>query len=322
MRKILEDASKERQLVIYAALPGVLGSLISAFRGKYKEQNFHVTYLSGHPVPIAEKIRAEIKTGIPSADVIILPQYSLMQLENDGLLQKYDSPELSTYPSNYYEHGGAALTLEPTGLMYSTVLVRENELPKTLDDLTDKRWKGMIAMQSLTRRVEGLLGIFFLASLRRTGNEKQWTTFLKKLASDIRPKTYDCLHHMKDATKNGKHAISFPGALRAESLKEVGGIEPFFLHDVPPTAILRSIGILKNSTHSNVAKLFVDFALSKDWQSKLGETKEGMVPARLGIQSSYWISSPLSKGVTIFPNMEEVQQVEEFVAAYRQAGLD
>jgi len=321
MPKILEDASKEGQLVIYAALPGVLGSLISSFRGKYKEQNFHITYLSGHPLPIAEKIRAEIKAGIPSADIIILPQYSLMQLEMEGFLQKYDSPELSMYPSDYYEYGGAAFALEPTGLMYSTTLLHENELPKTIDDLTDNRWRGMMAMQSLTRKVEGLLGIFFLASLRRTLSEKQWGTILKRLA-DIRPKTYDCLHHMKDATKNGKHAISFPGALRTESLKEAGGIEPFFLNDVPPTAILRSIGIVKSSPHSNAAKLFVDFALSREWQSKLGETKEGMVPARLGIQSSYWISSPLSKGMTIFPNMEEVKQLERFVAAYRQAGLD
>ena len=322
MSKILGDASKEGQLVIYAALPGVLSSLIASFRGKYKEQNFHITYLSGHPVPIAEKIRAEIKAGIPSADVVVLPQYSLMQLEMDGFLQKYDSPELSMYPPNYYEHGGAAFALEPTGLMYSTAVVHEDELPKTIDDLTDKKWRGMVAMQSLTRRVEGLLGIFFLASLLRSIDERQWNVFLKKLAADVRPKTYDCLHHMKDATKNGKHAISFPGALRTESLKEAGGIEPFFLRDVPPTAILRSISIIKNSTHLNVAKLFVDFILSKEWQSKLGETKEGMVPARVGIQSSYWISSPLSKGMTIFPNIEEVKQVEKFVAAYRQAGLD
>ena len=321
MPKILENASNDGQLVIYAALPGVLGPLISSFRGKYQEQNFHITYLSGHPVPIAEKIRAEIKAGIPSADIIILPQYSLMQLEMDGFLQKYDSPELSMYPSDYYEHGGLAFALEPTGLMYSTALVHENELPKTVDDLTDKKWRGMIAMQSLTRRVEGLLGIFFLASLRRTINEEQWGAFLKKLAA-VRPKTYDCLHHMKDATKNGKHAISFPGALRTESLNEAGGIEPFFLNDVPPTAILRSIGIVRNSPHYNAAKVFVDFSLSKEWQHRLGQTKEGMVPARLGIQSSYWISSPLSKGIAIFPDIDEVKQLEKFIAAYIQAGLD
>jgi iron(III) transport system substrate-binding protein len=322
MTNILEDASMEGQLVIYAALPGVLNSLIPSFRGRYKEQNFHITYLSGHPVPIAEKIRAEIRARIPSADVVILPQYSLMQLEIDGLLKKYNSSELSMYPSSYYEHGGAAFALEPTGLMYSTALLHENELPKTLDDLADKKWRGMVAMQSLTRKVEGLLGIFFLASLRRTTSEKKWNLFLKKLAVNVRPKTYDCLHHMKDATKNGRHAISFPGALRTESLNEAGGIEPFFLQDVPPTAILRSVAILKNSPHSNVAKLFVDFVLSREWQGKLGETKEGMVPARLGIQSSYWVSSPISKGMEIFPNIEEVKRVDKFVAAYREAGLD
>ena len=286
------------------------------------KQNFHITYLSGHPVPIAERIRAEIRAGIPSADVVVLPQYSLMQLEMDGFLKKYNSPELSMYPSGYYEHGGAGFALEPTGLMYSTALVRENELPKTLDDLVDKKWSGRVAMQSLTRKVEGLLGIFFLASLRRTTSEKQWNSFLKKLAKNVEPKTYDCLHHMKDATKNGAHAICFPGALRTESLKEAGGIEPFFLHDVPLTAILRSVAILKNSPHSNVAKLFVDFVLSKRWQSKLGETREGMVPARPGTQSSYWVSSPISEGIMIFPNLEEVKQVDKFVAAYSKAGLD
>src|SRR3972149_3685954 len=233
MSKILGDASKEGQLVIYAALPGVLSSLIASFRGKYKEQNFHMTYLSGHPVPIAEKIRAEIRAGIPSADVMILPQYSLMPLEMDGVLEKYNSPELAMYPSSYYEHGGAGFALEPTGLMYSTALLHENELPKTLDDLADKKWRGMVAMQSLTREVEGLLGVFFLANLRRTTSEKEWSLFLKKLATNVKPKTYDCLHHMKDATKNGEHAISFPGALRTESLKEAGGIEPFFLQDIP-----------------------------------------------------------------------------------------
>ncbi len=317
-----KDATRGGQLVIYAALPGVLNSLISSFRGKYKEENFHITYLSGHPVPIAEKIRAENRAGINFADVVILPQYALMQLEIEGFLKKYDSPELSMYPSSYYDHGGAAFALEPTGLMYSTKLVQENELPKTLDDLADKKWRGTVAMQSVTRKVEGLLGIFFLASLRRTISGKKWNLFLKKFAVNVQPKTYDCLHHMKDATNNGKHAISFPGALRTESLKEAGGIEPFFLHDIPPTAILRSVAILKNSPHSNVAQLFVDFVLSREWQGKLGETKEGMVPARLGTQSSYWVSSPVSKRMEIFPNIEEVKRVDKFVAAYKEAGLD
>lgn len=322
MVNLVEAASKEGQLVVYAALPGLLTSLISSFRNKYREPNFHITYLSGHPVPIADKIRAEVKAGIPTADVVILPQYSLMQLEAEGLLQRYDSPELAMFPDNFYRSGGNAFALEPTGFMYCTSLVRETELPRDLDDLVDQKWKGTIAMQSVTRKVEGLLGIFFLASIRRVLDEKTWHDFLRKLGTNIRPKTYDCLHHMKDATKNGRHTISFPGALRTESLKEGGSIEPFFLHDLPPTAILRSVAILRNSIHVNTAKLFVDFMLSKDWQTRLGQTKEGMVPGRLGIQSSYWISSNLSKPLLIFPDVDEVKQEERFVETYRAAGLD
>lgn len=320
---LVEAASGDNsQLVVYAALPGVLLPLISSFRTKYKEQNLHITYLSGHPVPICEKIRAEIKAGIPSADIVIIPQYSLMQLEGEMLLQRYESPELAMYPKNFYDHGGAAFALEPTGLLYATSLVRETDLPKTIDELTDQRWRGMIAMQSVTRMTEGMLGLFFLASFRRVLDEKQWHNFLRRLATNVRPVTYDCLHHMKDATKNGKHAISFPGALRIESLKETGGVEPFFLSDLPPTAILRSVGILKKALHSNTAKLFVDFVLSKEWQTRLGETREGMVPARPGVQSSYWVSSPLSKGLMIFPDINEVRQVERFVAAYKETGLE
>lgn len=317
-----ETVGMERQLMIYAALPGVMNSLISSFRAKYREKNLHITYLSGHPVPIVEKIRAETRADLPTADVIILPQYSLMQLKMEGLLQSYNSPELAMYPSSYYEHGGSAFALEPTGFMYSTTLLHESNLPKTLQDLTNKKWKGMVAMQSLTRRVEGMLGIFFLASFKRVLSESEWHSFITKLATNVKPKTFDCLHHMKDATKDGKYAISFPGALRVESLKETGGIEPFFLHDAPPTAILRSVAIAKGSPNQDTARLFVDFVLSKEWQSKLGEAKEGMVPARLGVRSSYWVSSPLSKAFAIFPNMEEVEQVEKLVAEYREAGLD
>ncbi len=322
MEEKLRAALNEKHLVIYASLRGVLLNLVTSFRRKYKELPIHVHFFSSHPIPIYERVKAEISARLPTADVVIVPQYMILQMEQEGLLRDYRSPEFSAFPQGFYSGGGwAAMAVEPIVVVHSTGL--KSSLPTNSDDFTDSRWRGRMATQTVTSFSEGMMGAYFLVTLRREMGPGKWDTFLQRL-SNLKPVAYECLLHMTHALARGEQDLGFPATLRKASLAdavEPGGLGQVYLSDFPEMASFRTVALVRKGLHPNVADLFFDFALSKEWQMEMGEKLDGMVPARPGIETNYWVSNPLFHGFTYFPSKEEINHFDDYVTAFREAGL-
>ncbi|MDW8360191.1 MAG: ABC transporter substrate-binding protein, partial [Candidatus Caldarchaeum sp.] len=193
-------AQKESHLVVYASLRGVILSLVTAFRRHYKHLHIHVHFLSSHPLPIYEKVKAEVNAGIPTADVVILPHYMILQMASEGMTRPYKSREFRAFPREFYSDAGgwAAMAVEPIGMIYNAQLLREEEVPLTSGELLNEKWSGKIATQSVTTFSEGMMGAYYLVALRRGMGESRWMEFLKGLGK-VSPVSYECLLHMSHA---------------------------------------------------------------------------------------------------------------------------
>lgn len=319
-------AQKEGHLVVYASLRGVILSLVTAFRRHYKNLHLHVHFLSSHPIPIYEKVKSEVNAGLSTADVVILPHYMVLQMAAEGLTRPYKSVEFRAFPREFYsEDGGwAAMAVEPIGMIYNAQQLKNDEVPLTSEELLDEKWSGKVATQSVTSFSEGMMGAYYLIALKRGMGEKRWMKFLEGLGSKVSPVTYECLLHMSHAIARGEQKIGFPATLRKASLADAaegGPVETLQLLDLPDTASLRTMAVLKYGKHQNVAELFFDFALSREWQNEMGEKLDGMVPARPGVETRYWVSKPLTAGLTYFPTVDEVNHINEYVKVFREMGL-
>jgi len=322
-------AAKEGTLVVYASLRGVLQDAVKAFRYKYEDLNLHVSYFSSHPVPIYEKVKAEVKNGIPTADIVMMPQYMLMMMAKEGLLRSYESPELRVFPKHLYDyksHMWSAMAVEPTGVVYNNTKIKERDLPTSLDGLTDSKWVNKTALQSVTRFPEGKMAFYYLLALKRHLGERKWETFLKDFLK-TKPISYECLLYMTHMLGLGQHVFGFPATLRKQGMGDdfarmrEGGVQPVPLIDVPPAAICRCAGIVKKAPHPATAELFFDFIMSSRWQTEMGRNLDGMVPARPGIVATYWVSQPMADGFLHYPNQQEVDSEKEYLKYFNDLGF-
>ena len=324
-----QAARKEGNLIVYASLRGVLQDAIKAFRRKYEDLNVHASYYSSHPVPIYEKMKAEVKAGLQTCDVCIMPQYMQMQLAKEDMLREYASPPLKFLPENLYDAKAtwAAMAVEPTGMVYNPTKVKGEDLPTTLDEFTDPKWQGKTAIQSVVSFPEGKMGFYYLIALKRILGESRWTEFITNLAKNIKPYTYECLLYMTHNMGLGQHTFGFPATLRKQGMGDdyahmrEGGVKPLVLRDLPPAAIARCAGITKHGKNRSAGELFFDFILSPEWQEEMGRNLDGMVPARPGTVTEYWVSQPLDKGFLHYPTPAEHEQEKEYIDVFRSLGL-
>lgn len=320
----VEAAKREGQIVIYSSLEGVLSNFISAYRTVHQQDQGHISFYSAHPMAVYEKIKAEIKAGIPTADMVILPHYLVLQMQHEGLLRSHTSSETKTYPKEFYSPDGwATMAVEPTGAVYNPYKLNGDDLPTTVEELTDPKWKGKVAMQALTEYAEGMLGFYYVIALKPHLGEERWRSFLSNLAKNVNPAVFDCLAYMSRSIVRGDYHIGIPLTLRRVSLVDAaeGKVEFLPLEDLPQMASFKTLGLMKNGSNPNTADLYYDFALSKDFQEHMGQKIWGELPARPGVKTSFWVTTPNMSPTHYFPKMEDVMNFQSYISEIKHLGL-
>lgn len=328
MKTLREDrvkaAKREGHIVIYSSLEGVLASFLSAYKAAHHEDHAHISFYSAHPMAVYEKIKAEIKAGIQTADMVILPHYLVLQMQHEGLLRPYSSSETKTYPKEFYSpEGWASVTVEPMGIVYNPNKVNENDLPTNLEELTDPKWKGKVAMQALTEYPEGMLGFYFILALKPHLGEDRWRSFLSNLAKNVNPVVFDCLALISRSIVRGEYHFGIPLTLRRVALVDAaeGKVEFLPLDDLPHMASFKTVGLMKNGSNPNTAEQFFDFAISKEFQEHIGQKVLGELPARPGVKTSFWVTTPNVTPTYYFPKMSDVQNSQRHISEIKHLGL-
>jgi iron(III) transport system substrate-binding protein len=175
-----------------------------------------------------------------------------------GVLARFIPEANALYPRDFKQEGyWTTVYYNPYVLAYNTRLVPPRLLPKNYDDLLDPKWKGKMMM-------EGTKAEWFAGMLQIMGEERG-LKYMRQLAKQqIAPREGHELLAQLIAAGEGVFDINIPQS-SVDRMKERGAPIDWTVLGAAPTVMV-GIGLAAQAPHPNAAKLFIDFALSRDGQ--------------------------------------------------------
>jgi two-component system sensor histidine kinase TctE len=249
-----------------------------------------------------------------------------MKLANDGFALAYDSPYLSGLPDwAHWRNEVFGFTFEPAVIVYNADLISDAEVPRThlalaelLENQTD-RFRGLIATYDI-----GESGVGYLLA----ANDQFISSNFWRLASAFgraKVRLSGSSPRILDAVETGELALaynvlgSYAFARRAES-KALRVVVP----DDYVLVLSRSMIIPRSADNPDLAKLFLDFALSPDGQAIAagpaalgaiaGEFEGGFTGASIASGGSGALQ-PIAIGPSLLVSLDR-QRRERFLATW------
>jgi iron(III) transport system substrate-binding protein len=145
------------------------------------------------------------------------------------------------------------------------VYVNRERVPEGLgkvEDLLDPKWKGKIAVYDPTVSNGGSMSLSGLVGLK--GDD-----FLKKLIIDNEAKYVETSRQVTDWVAQGRYPIGFgvDATQLAELQKQGIGTKVERDRGFGNYSLASGLSVLKNAPHPNAARVYLNWALSKDGQS-------------------------------------------------------
>ncbi|HEY6363422.1 MAG TPA: extracellular solute-binding protein [Candidatus Binatia bacterium] len=305
--KLIEGAKKEASLIWYTSTSiEDIKRLFDAFTKKYPF--IKTEFFNAGSARVFNRILNEARAGKVFFDLVAVRGVESHQLVKEGFLQPYFSPESNAYPQGFKDAKGYWVDYFDAYnvIGYNTKLVPKEVAPKSWDDLLDPRWKGKIAMDEE-------MYSWYAAMAVAWGREKA-QRFMKALAKqDIQLRRGQTL--IAQLMAAGEFHMGMALAHRIEKMKEMGAPVEWVTTLDPVTVSLHPIGVAAKAPHSNAAKLFIDFVLSKEGQQVV--LAMGRTPSRPGIDTKMQ-----SKNLKLFPIPPELgenynQYQKEFRELFR-----
>jgi iron(III) transport system substrate-binding protein len=275
------------QVVVYTSRSeSLFKPVIEAFNRAYPD--IKVTMLTGSNGQLAARILEE--AGNPQADVLVNSDtLTMADMEAKGAFQPNGSRAVMSVPEAYRAIDGnwVALTLRPRVVMYNTNLVKPDELPKSVYDLIDPKWKGQVGSADSTN---GAL-MANLVALRKYSGDAKVEEFVKGLVANG-TKFFGGHTDVRKAVGAGELKLGFVNHYYYHLSKAEGAPVGIIYPDQDSFGLIvntTNAGIIKGAKNSAAAKLFIDFMLSADGQK---------VFAQANFEYPIVKDVPLAEGVT------------------------
>ncbi len=248
-------AAKEGKVVWYDSLPRAEGDAILAEFQKAYPIIKSVEYLEVPGAAKTARITQESRAGGPTADVTLDGPASGMRHASSGFLHKVDWKALGVEmskqrtPNEYL----IAITTPLFGVLYNTSKVKDDEAPRSYDELVDAKWQGRVGTWSRA------IGFVILAA--DMGEEK--TTALVQKFSALKPKLYRSTYAAAQSVGAGEVDIIYGIYHTAIPTIEKGApVKWRFLEPVPVGPLYGVL--LKYGKNPNAGKLLLAWLGSKE----------------------------------------------------------
>ena len=260
---VAELARREGELYWYTSLPEeAAAAFLALFRGKHPYVTTHLVRASTFDT--IQTVQTQIESGRVQADVLhVLDVAIFVKLKKQGQLLRYTSCEERFIPAKYKDPGfWSALRCVDLCIAYDSARLKPEDAPRTWLDLQDPRWSGRIALKDAQTAGSAYAQYYFL-------REEYGAHYWRRIAGQ-RPHIYKTAQEGLRALEAGEVAV-FSGAMgysiheAEEKGSSVRGVWP---SDGIPM-MLGPVAILRGAPHRNAAKLFMDFALSREGQVAL-----------------------------------------------------
>ncbi|MGD9504442.1 MAG: extracellular solute-binding protein [Syntrophobacteraceae bacterium] len=221
----------------------------------------------------------------PKCDVFWNSEFAqTLVLKDKGVLAPYASPSAADIPKHFKdaEDYWTGYSVRARVLIYNTNLLKKEDLPKSLFDLTDPRWKGKFAM---AYPLFGTTRTHMAALYVAVGPEKT-QEFLKGLKANdalivdgnsvVRDMVVDGEVPIGLTDTDDANAPIIEGKSVAVLFPDKGGLGTLM---VPNT-----VAMIKNCPHPEEAKAMIDYLLSREVESKLAFSEAAQIPVREGVK--------------------------------------
>jgi len=289
-----ETESSVSELILYSGRSEpLIQPVIAAFQAKYPE--IKVLLKSGSNSQLANTLLEEKAN--PQADIFITTEiFTAHALSQEGVFESYQPIGYENLPDTFKAEDASwiGLTQRMRVIMYNTDLVTQDELPTSLFDLTDPKWKGQIAAADSTN---ASMQAQIASMIQLVGKEKTeaWLTGL--ISNDT---TFFGGHtDVRKAVGAGEFKLGLVNHyyyyLQKAEGSNVGIIYPDQGSDqMGIISNATAAAIVKGSKNLAAAKKFMDFLISQEGQ-------------QIFAQENY--EYPLLPGIALHPDLEPIENL-------------
>jgi iron(III) transport system substrate-binding protein len=266
-----EPVNPTGKLVVYSGRSEpLIQPVIAAFQAKYPQ--VEVLLKSGSNSQMANTLLEEKAN--PQADVFITTEvFTAHALSQEGIFQPFEPEGYQNLPDTYKADDASwiGLTQRMRVIMYNKDLVSQEELPTSIFDLTDPKWKGQIAAAGSTN---ASMQAQIASMIQLIGEEKtgQWLQGLL----DNKVTFFGGHSDVRKAVGAGEFKLGLVNHyyyyLQLAEGSNVGIIYP----DQNPGEIgiisnATTVAIITGSKNPTTAKAFVNFLVSSEGQKIFAE---------------------------------------------------
>lgn len=261
-----EVTENSGELVVYSSRnEKFMEPLLDKFE---KESGITVNLLSGKD-EIINKVKEEGKNA--HADILISNDVGALEhLRQNGFLQGYDAEGIESIDEKYRAEDNSwyGLSARTRILMYNKDLITEDEMPKTIAELADDKWKDQFA---ITRGGNGSMIAHISALRNEWGDEKtlEWLKNVKDNAAVITDGHGDLRRavgagEVKMALVNNYY---YHQQLDEPTDNNVGAIYPDQGEDDMGAFVnAAGVGFINNAPNEESAKVFLDWLMKPENQ--------------------------------------------------------
>ena len=314
-------SSGKQELTVYSGQhPQTVSALAAAFS---KATGIPVAIRSDDEGTLAAQI---IQEGSKSpADVFVTENSPPLEaLGERGLLAKVSDSTLADTSAKYSSprKDWEGVSARVSTMVYNTSKLKASELPRSIMDLANPKWKGKLALSPTETDFQPIV----TAVAARYGKAKA-ETWLKAIRANAKGHIYPDNEVLVAQINNGQALLGVINhyywyRLKDElGAKKIHSAEHFFANGDPGYVIdVAGAGALASSKHQGEAQKFLAFMVSKAGQEIIGHDQSFEYPLGSGVVTA----KPLVPFASLRPDPITVKQLGDgaaSIALLRQASL-
>jgi iron(III) transport system substrate-binding protein len=177
----LIDAAKKETgpIIAYGSLESnTVEPIVEAFK---KKTGLTVEYWRASATKVMDRALGELRAGKSVFDVMVNNSGAIHVMKNEGLFAKYISPAAKAFPKEVIDpEVGPIYRNTPIGIVYNKGMIKTADVPKSLEDLLNPKYKGKFVMPDPTQHTTTLQ---WLASLYKIMGTEKADSFIRELGA-------------------------------------------------------------------------------------------------------------------------------------------